>query len=79
MKKPELSLSADGVDFRQKVREMLQIAFGRRGNRIGALPEMTATQVGAAPTMAEHNALVNDVQNIHAVLKAYRDRFDSES
>lgn len=78
MKKPELALGADGIEFRQKVRELLQIAFGRRNNRIPAVPEMTAKAVGAAPTMAEHNALVNDVQNIHAALKAYRERFDAE-
>jgi hypothetical protein len=77
--KPSLSADTSSADWRQKVRTLIDLAFGRRENRIAAPAEMIAgPAAGAAPTKAEFDALLTDVQNLRATVVAYHARFDEE-
>lgn len=77
MKKP--FLKPDGhPEFFKGLRELVEIAFGRRSNRQEPVPELTAAEVSAAPTAADHNKLVRDVQMLRSYVKDTRDRFNDD-
>lgn len=77
MNKPSLPLDTNTHEWRMKMRELLEIVLGRRANRIDPPAEMRAqVAAGAAPTKAEFDALLVDVQNLRATVVAYQDRLD---
>lgn len=77
--KPSLPLDTNLPEWRQKVRMLLELTFGRRDNRISAPSEMQAAPAaGSTPTKAEFDALLTDVQNLRAKLIEYHVRFDEE-
>lgn len=79
MSKPSLPLDTTTNEWRMKVRELLEILLGRRGNRIDPPAEMIAqAAAGATPTKAEFDALLTDVQNLRATVVAYQARLDGE-
>lgn len=76
--KPSLPSQVGSGEFLMKVRDLLDIAFGRRTNRIAPPAEMTAVAAASAPTKAEYDALLTDVQNLRAKMVEYHARFDEE-
>ena len=79
MGRPTLPASAWNPAIYEQLRQLVNHAFGRRHNRIEEVPEMTAKYAVAAPTKVEFDRLVDDVQILHARMKAYRERFDDET